>query len=96
MAEVTYFVALPFVATDDGVAAGKSPHCCGLFCITNRGIHLRRSRRLRSDRHNHNPVHNRHSTAAERSRSMGGNYDSHSGGSHNGDNHSGGSADHAS
>ncbi len=27
MAEVTYFVALPFVATDDGIAAGESTEC---------------------------------------------------------------------
>jgi hypothetical protein len=27
MAEVTYFVALPFVATDDGVAAGEPTEC---------------------------------------------------------------------
>jgi hypothetical protein len=44
----------------------KSPHCCGLFCITSLGIRLRRSRRLHSGRHNHN----RHSRAAERSRSF--------------------------
>ena len=25
--EVTYFVALPFVATDDGIAAGESTEC---------------------------------------------------------------------
>jgi hypothetical protein len=27
MAEVTYFVALPFVATDDGVTAGEPTEC---------------------------------------------------------------------
>jgi hypothetical protein len=27
MAEVTYFVALPFVASDDGVAAGEPAEC---------------------------------------------------------------------
>jgi hypothetical protein len=27
MAEVTYFVALPFVATDDGIAAGEPTEC---------------------------------------------------------------------
>src|SRR3981189_3186164 len=27
MAEVTYFVALPFVASDDGVAAGEPTEC---------------------------------------------------------------------
>ena len=27
MTEVTYFVALPFVAADDGIAAGKPTEC---------------------------------------------------------------------
>lgn len=27
MAEVTYFVALPFIATEDGVAAGEPTEC---------------------------------------------------------------------
>ena len=27
MAEVTYYVALPFVASDDGIAAGEPPEC---------------------------------------------------------------------
>lgn len=27
MAEVTYYVALPFVATDDGIAAGEATEC---------------------------------------------------------------------
>ena len=27
MAEVTYYVALPFVAADDGVAAGEAVEC---------------------------------------------------------------------
>jgi hypothetical protein len=27
MAEVTYFVALPFIATDNGIAAGQSTEC---------------------------------------------------------------------
>ena len=27
MAEVTYFVALPFVAADDGIAAGEPIEC---------------------------------------------------------------------
>ncbi len=27
MPEVTYYVALPFVATDDGIAAGESTEC---------------------------------------------------------------------
>jgi hypothetical protein len=26
MAEVTYYVALPFVAADDGIAAGDTPN----------------------------------------------------------------------
>ena len=57
-----------------GDAVKKSPHRCGLFVITNRGIRLRQSRTLCSARHNHIPRRNmahhnrRHSTAAERSR----------------------------
>ena len=27
MAEVTYYVALPFIASDDGVAAGEPTEC---------------------------------------------------------------------
>ena len=27
MAEVTYYVALPFVATDEGIAAGEPAEC---------------------------------------------------------------------
>ena len=27
MAEVTYYVALPFIATDDGIAAGEPTEC---------------------------------------------------------------------
>jgi hypothetical protein len=27
MAEVTYYVALPFVASDDGIAAGEPTEC---------------------------------------------------------------------
>jgi hypothetical protein len=27
MAEVTYYVALPFVASDDGMAAGEATEC---------------------------------------------------------------------
>lgn len=29
MAEVTYYVALPFVASDDGIAAGEPTEYCG-------------------------------------------------------------------
>jgi hypothetical protein len=32
MAEVTYFVALPFVASDDGVAAGEPAECIQSQC----------------------------------------------------------------
>ena len=32
MAEVTYFVALPFVAADDGVAAGEPTECFSRSC----------------------------------------------------------------
>jgi hypothetical protein len=30
MAEVTYYVALPFIATDDGIAAGEPTECLKL------------------------------------------------------------------
>ena len=46
--------------------ARKKPALLRAFCITSLGIRLRRSRRLYSGRHNHN----RHSKAAERSRSF--------------------------
>jgi hypothetical protein len=33
MAEVTYYVALPFVATDDGVAAGDPTECLSPIAV---------------------------------------------------------------
>jgi hypothetical protein len=33
MAEVTYFVALPFVATDDGIAAGEPIECFNTVAV---------------------------------------------------------------
>jgi hypothetical protein len=37
MAEVTYFVALPFVASDDGVAAGEPTECFNPVAVAMRG-----------------------------------------------------------
>jgi hypothetical protein len=42
MAEVTYFVALPFVATDDGVAAGEPTECCNPVAVVMRAEVLSR------------------------------------------------------
>jgi hypothetical protein len=36
MAEVTYFVALPFVAADDGIAAGDRPNASIRSCAQKR------------------------------------------------------------
>lgn len=36
MAEVTYFVALPFVATDDGIAAGEPTECFNPIAVVMR------------------------------------------------------------
>ena len=35
MAEVTYYVALPFVATDDGIAAGEPTECFNSVAVSN-------------------------------------------------------------
>jgi hypothetical protein len=42
MAEVTYFVALPFVATDDGIAAGEPMECVNPFTVVMRAEALSR------------------------------------------------------
>jgi hypothetical protein len=42
MAEVTYFVALPFVATDDGVAAGEPTECFNPVAVVMRAEVLSR------------------------------------------------------
>jgi len=42
MAEVTYFVALPFVATDDGIAAGEPTECFNPFAVVMRAEALSR------------------------------------------------------
>ena len=42
MAEVTYFVALPFVATDDGVAAGEPTECFNPIAVVMRAGALSR------------------------------------------------------
>jgi hypothetical protein len=42
MAEVTYFVALPFVAADDGVAAGELTECFNPVAVVMRAEALSR------------------------------------------------------
>ena len=42
MAEVTYYVALPFVATDDGIAAGEPTECFNLNAAVMRAEALSR------------------------------------------------------
>jgi hypothetical protein len=42
MAEVTYFVALPFVATDDGIAAGQPTECFNPSAVVMRAEALSR------------------------------------------------------
>lgn len=36
MAEVTYFMALPFVAADDGIAAGETTECFNPTAVVTR------------------------------------------------------------
>jgi len=42
MAEVTYFVALPFVAADDGIAAGEPTECLNAVAVVMRAEALSR------------------------------------------------------
>jgi len=42
MAEVTYFVALPFVAADDGIAAGEPTECLNPIAVVMRAEALSR------------------------------------------------------
>lgn len=42
MAEVTYYVALPFVASDDGVAAGEPAECLNAVAVVMRAEALSR------------------------------------------------------
>ena len=42
MSEVTYFVALPFVATDDGIAAGEPTECFNPCAVVMRAEALSR------------------------------------------------------
>jgi hypothetical protein len=42
MSEVTYFVALPFVATDDGIAAGEPTECFNPVAVVMRAEALSR------------------------------------------------------
>ena len=48
MAEVTYYVALPFVAADDGVAAGEPLECFNQVAVVMRSEALFRKERRRS------------------------------------------------
>jgi len=36
MADVTYYVALPFIAIDDGIAAGEPTECLNLLAVVAR------------------------------------------------------------
>jgi hypothetical protein len=42
MAEVTYYVALPFVATDEGIAAGEPTECFNPVAVVMRAEALSR------------------------------------------------------
>jgi hypothetical protein len=42
VAEVTYFVALPFVATDNGTAVGEPTECFNLIAVVMRAEALRK------------------------------------------------------
>jgi hypothetical protein len=42
MAEVTYFVALPFIATEDGIAAGEPTECFNPVAVVMRAEALSR------------------------------------------------------
>jgi hypothetical protein len=44
MAEVTYFVALPFIAAEDGVAAGEPTECFNPTAVVIRAEALSRER----------------------------------------------------
>jgi hypothetical protein len=46
MAEVTYYVALPFVATDDGIAAGEPIECFNPVAVVVRAEALSRKEGL--------------------------------------------------
>ena len=50
MTEVTYFVALPFVAADDGIAAGEPTECFNPVVVVKRWISTARKHRLHSTR----------------------------------------------
>jgi len=42
MADITYYVALPFTATDDGIAAGEPTQCLNLLAVVARAEALSR------------------------------------------------------
>jgi len=46
MAEVTYFVALPFIATDNGIAAGEPTECFNPTAVVVRAEALARKEGL--------------------------------------------------
>ncbi len=54
MAEVTYYVALPFVASDDGVAAGEPTECLNPMAVVMRAEAL-----SRKEGHVRRPCHRR-------------------------------------
>jgi hypothetical protein len=56
MAEVTYFVALPFVASDDGVAAGEPTECFNPVAVMMRAEALSRKECLSARSHSAAPV----------------------------------------
>ena len=48
MAEVTYFVALPFVAADDGIAAGEPTECFNPIAVVMRAEASIRAKKVTS------------------------------------------------
>jgi hypothetical protein len=46
MAEVTCYVALPFVAADDGIAAGEPMECFNPVAVVMRALKRYRERRI--------------------------------------------------
>jgi len=44
MADITYYIALPFFASDDGIAAGEPVECLNLLAVVARAEALSRKR----------------------------------------------------
>ena len=42
MADITYYVAVPFIAADDGIAAGEPTECLNLLAVVARAEALSR------------------------------------------------------